>query len=262
MSHSFYCLFNAKATQYFCKNIFVHKVNTNLVVENITSPTLRKSSQLCSRRSVHKSHDTTYKSKCSFNTRNASQDVSSSFSRSKRLTEQVVLYTNEDTKFLRLINLFGYSCAAFWCYTSYQFATMRITPATEQPKENPNLPWYASFNVMGSQTTKIVMSLGSALIGAALLGGAWIFSARSVGKLILGKGGQTVTFITYNPTTFSMNKAITVDLNQISCKAHRSTNDVVPIKVKGRWMHYLLSKEGTYLNGPLFDKSVGLRRAL
>lgn len=49
-----------------------------------------------------------------------------------------------------------------------------------------------------------------------MLGGAWIYSIRSVGKVILDKGGKTATFITYNPFTFSMSRTIHTSVNEVT----------------------------------------------
>ncbi|XP_034249749.1 transmembrane protein 223 [Thrips palmi] len=221
-------------------------------IQNITRLTCRRYFQFCSNPAPRHCH---YGSRLGTLRNSPIRSLSSK----GNLSEAVVLYTYSNPKFLRMVNIFGYSFGAFWLFTSYQFSTMRIIPQSE--KRTSNLPWFARFDLMSSTTSKLVAALLSSLIGCAVLSGAWIYSLRSVGKIVLGRGGKTVTFTTYNPFTFSMNKAITVNLPEVSCQGHRLTNTVVPIKIKDRWMHYLVSNEGSYHNAPLFDKTVGLRRS-
>lgn len=220
--------------------------------ENITSLTCYKYIQF-NLRGLTRSNTTQIRNYCS-------KGRDSTFS-STRHSEAIVLYTNDNLKFLRMVNLFGLSFTAFWCATSYQFATMRITPQSEKLNLS-NLPWFAQFDLISTPTRKFVAAVATALLAAGVFCGAWMYSVRSVGQLILEKGGKSATFVTYNPIAFRMNKRIYADINEISCQGHRSVNDVVPIKVKGRWMHFLLSREGAYHNGPLFDRTVGIRRQI
>lgn len=82
---------------------------------------------------------------------------------SSRVSEKVVLYTFNNLKYLRMVNLFGYSFAAFWAFTSYQFATMRITPPSQRLQVN--LPWYARFDLVSSTTRQITAVFITALVG-------------------------------------------------------------------------------------------------
>ncbi|KAK3932446.1 Transmembrane protein 223 [Frankliniella fusca] len=245
-SHNIICnMRNLRFCRFLIKGQFV-----SCVVGNITSRTCYKLLQC---REVSRSSGTQI--------RNYSSNARGSSFRSSRSSESVVLYTNDNLKFLRMVNLFGLSFTLFWCATSYQFATMRITPQSEKINLS-HLPWFAQFDIISSSTTKFIATFVSVLLGAGVFCGAWMYSIRSVGQVILGKGGKSVTFVTYNPLAFRMNKKIHADLNDISCQGHRSVNDVLPIKVKGRWMHFLVSREGIYHNGPLFDQTVGLRRQM
>lgn len=230
-------------------------------IENLTSLSCLRNFQLCTKEVNPQCHSILNTSLTRMEIiRNASSQSIPNLSSRGRLSEAVVLYSNPTTKFLRMVNIFGYSFGAFWIYTSYQFSLMRITPAAH--KRVSNLPWFARFDLVSSTTSKICAALLSSLLGFAVLGGAWIYSLRSVGKIVLERGGKTVTLTTYNPFTFAMNKEITANLSEISCQGHRTANSVVPIKVKDRWMHFLVSSEGSYHNAPLFDRTVGLRRSI
>lgn len=53
------------------------------------------------------------------------------------------------------------------------------------------------------------------LPGCAVLGGAWIYSLRSVSKIVLESGGKTATFTTYNPFTLSFSKITSANLSEV-----------------------------------------------
>ena len=77
----------------------------------------------------------------------------------------LVLYTYDNPRFLRLINIFGFSFSAFWFVTSYQYATMRISPQVEGRVNPDNLPWFAKFDIVNSLSSKIALTILSALLG-------------------------------------------------------------------------------------------------
>lgn len=97
---------------------------------------------------------------------------------SSRVSEKVVLYTFDNLKYLRMVNLFGYSFAAFWAFTSYQFATMRITPPSQRLQNN--LPWYARFDLVSSTTRQIAAVFITALVGMFFLTPILVYSNCSV----------------------------------------------------------------------------------
>lgn len=48
---------------------------------------------------------------------------------------------------------------------------------------------------------------------------------------------------------------------QVSCTVGRnSSGQSIPLKVKGKWFHYTLDKNGEIYNPKLFDLTAGLRR--
>ena len=70
-----------------------------------------------------------------------------------------------------------------------------------------------------------------------------------------------MTFVTHTP--LGKHRMITVDLNRVSCLDHRlSDRAFIPIRVKGKWLYYLLDKKGTFTNPSAFDRTVGLYRDL
>lgn len=52
-------------------------------------------------------------------------------------------------------------------------------------------------------------------------------------------------------------------LFQMSCAVGRTSQEQnIPLKVKGKWFHYTLDKDGKIYNPKLFDLTAGLRRNL
>lgn len=48
---------------------------------------------------------------------------------------------------------------------------------------------------------------------------------------------------------------------QISCAVGRNDRgQSIPMKVKGKWFHYTLDKNGQFFNPTLFDLTAGMRR--
>lgn len=90
---------------------------------------------------------------------------------------------------------------------------------------------------------------------------SWMYTLRSVRYLILRKGGSEVTLVTYGP--FGKNRMMTVPLSDISCREMRNrTKTSLPLKIKGRYLHYVLDMKGEFKNVSLFDSTAGLRRSL
>lgn len=88
-----------------------------------------------------------------------------------------------------------------------------------------------------------------------------MYTLRSVRFLILRKGGQSVSFVTYGP--FNRNRIMTVPLKYISAEESRAMARVqLPIKVKNKSLFYVLDMRGEFRNPQLFDYTAGLKRRL
>lgn len=88
-----------------------------------------------------------------------------------------------------------------------------------------------------------------------------MFTLHSVKYLILRKGGDSVTFVTYTP--FGKNRMMTVNLKNISCQEmRRNARAQLPVKIKDRMFYYILDMKGEFKNTSLFDCTVGLKRIL
>lgn len=86
-----------------------------------------------------------------------------------------------------------------------------------------------------------------------------MYTLRSVKYLILRKGGEKLTLVTYTP--FGNNKLLTVNLKDVCCKEMRSsTRSQLPLKIRNRKLHYILDMKGEFKNSQLFDNTAGLKR--
>lgn len=95
--------------------------------------------------------------------------------------------------------------------------------------------------------------------GYGILCVSWMYTLRSVRYLILNKGGEKCTIVSYTP--FGQNRLMTLGLENTSCTSSRhNAPSYIPLKVKGYFLYYLLDMKGEFRNPKLFDYTVGLRR--
>ncbi|XP_073968799.1 transmembrane protein 223 isoform X2 [Rhodnius prolixus] len=95
--------------------------------------------------------------------------------------------------------------------------------------------------------------------GYLMLAGSWFYTLKSVRYLVLRKGGNAVSFVTYTP--YGQNRIMDVPLNKVSAAESRHNAKVhLPIKVQGKYLHYMLDMKGEFTNKQLFDATAGLRR--
>lgn len=95
--------------------------------------------------------------------------------------------------------------------------------------------------------------------GYGILTISWIYTLKSIRYLVLRKGGDQLTLVTYAP--FGKNRMFTVDLNNVCCKQMRSqSTSTLPLKVKNHYFHYILDMRGEFKNETLFDHTAGLKR--
>lgn len=166
MTQNLIRLFGAKS---FHNGCWQRTVQSNLgsCGGSITSVTFRRYFQLCDRRVVGTCKNTphilskgylrTYIQEARYNSSGKVKDMDQ------------VLYTYDNPKFMRLISIFGFSFSAFWFFTSYQYATMRITPDDSKRVPTENLPWFARFDIVNSVSSKMALTILSALLGKLLL---------------------------------------------------------------------------------------------
>ncbi|XP_034110244.1 transmembrane protein 223 [Drosophila nasuta] len=187
------------------------------------------------------------------------QSTRAAFDMSTNVTKDVMLFKYENPRFYNMLNFFGVCQFVFWTYLShFAFTTLKDAPVVEKPGEE--LKWYQRIN-LGENKYKNGITICSFLIGYGILFAVWMFTLRSVRFLILRKGGQSVSFVTYGP--FNRNRIMTVPLKCISAEESRELARVqLPIKVKNKSLYYVLDMRGEFRNPQLFDYTAGLKRRI
>ncbi|XP_060110366.1 transmembrane protein 223 [Heteronotia binoei] len=183
-----------------------------------------------------------------------------------RVAQDVLLFQHDRVRFFRLLGLFCACQFLFWTYLAHTaFYSLRSTGAKRPESDSqqgerplPTLPGGATLNV-GSNKWRFGFTASCLTVGCLILVAGFIFSRRSVSRVILHRGGQEVTLTTYYP--FGLPSSFTVPLRNISCMSHRSeVPAMIPLKIKGRPFYFLLDKQGRITNAKLFDITVGAYR--
>ncbi|KAL1128860.1 hypothetical protein AAG570_013394 [Ranatra chinensis] len=175
------------------------------------------------------------------------------------VVKDVILFKYDNPRYFKLLNIFGITQFGFWMYlANFAFTTLRDAPVPEE--KSKNLAWWRRIN-LGEQKYKNTIAGSCCIVGYCFLFGAWMFTLRSVRYLILRKGGNTVSFVTYGP--FGRNRILDIPLNKVSAAESRDLAKVhLPIKVKGHLFYYMLDMRGEFRNKRLFDVTAGLKRNL
>ncbi|KAF7238616.1 hypothetical protein EYD10_14755 [Varanus komodoensis] len=180
----------------------------------------------------------------------------------------VVLFQHDRRRFFRLLGLFCACQFSFWAYLAhFAFHSLRDTgaqrpePEPEQAERPPPSPLGGASLNLGSSKWRFGFTACCLTVGSLILVAGFVFSRRSIGRVLLHRGAQEVTLTTYYP--FGFTSSFTVPLRQISCMSHRSmVPAMIPLKVKGRRFYFLLDKQGQITNTKLFDITVGAYRSL
>ncbi|XP_034281229.2 transmembrane protein 223 [Pantherophis guttatus] len=190
------------------------------------------------------------------------------------VNRDVELFHHERSRFFRNVGLFCLSQFAFWLYLAdLAFTTLRETTAvpekpgsSESPERPPapTRPWLGNlFNLtsgnFGSAKWRYGFSATCVTVGTLIFVAGFFFARRSVSRILLLRGSQEVTFTTYY--LFGYTSSFTVPLRHICCMSHRSeVAAIIPVKIKGKPFYFLLDKQGSITNNPLFDITVGAYR--
>ncbi|XP_062550376.1 transmembrane protein 223-like [Armigeres subalbatus] len=176
-----------------------------------------------------------------------------------KVVKDVILFKYENPRFYRVLNVFAISQFFFWVYVShFSYTTLRDAPVPEDNRDE--LPWYKRIN-LGENKYRNGITILSFFIGYGILFTSWMFTLRSVRFLILRKGGDLVSVVTYTP--FGKNRIMEVPLKCISAQESREAARVtIPLKIKNRSFFFVVDKKGEFKNGRLYDYTVGMRRNL
>ncbi|KAG8449103.1 hypothetical protein GDO86_015960 [Hymenochirus boettgeri] len=176
---------------------------------------------------------------------------------SESVSRDVLLFQHRRPRFFRLLGLFCGTQAGFWGYLAhFGFTSLRDTSQSNAGEGKDN-----EGRNLGSPLWRAGFTLSCLTMGSLILAAGLLFSRRSVSAVTLHSGGERVTIVTAG--FFGLESSMSVPLRQISCMAHRSeVPAMIPLKVKGRPLYYLLDKQGHVSNAKLFDITVGAYRKL
>nr|CAG4642947.1 EOG090X0JX7 [Evadne anonyx] len=174
-----------------------------------------------------------------------------------KVIKDTVIYSYENQKFHKLLNIFAVGQFGFWLLTATVSMSMRDTPVS---KNNESEIWYKQVN-LGEKKFKNGITAMYIAVGMAILCGSWMYSLRSINNIILCKGGKDVILTTYGP--YFKLRSLNIPLENVSAVQLRSkASNQLPIKVKGYKLYFLVDLKGQLKDPALFDASVGLKRIL
>uniref|UniRef100_A0A1B0DQB3 Uncharacterized protein n=1 Tax=Phlebotomus papatasi TaxID=29031 RepID=A0A1B0DQB3_PHLPP len=174
------------------------------------------------------------------------------------VAKDVIIFKYDNPKFFRYLNIFALCQFFFWNYLShFAFTTLRDAPVDRNTSED--LPFWRRLN-LGDNKYRYTLTILCFSIGYGVLALGWMFTLRSVRFLVLRKGGESVSFVTYTPFGIN-NRIMDVPLSSVSAQESRQAARVqLPLKVKNRAFYYILDKRGSFPNAKLFDYTAGLKR--
>nr|CAG4649020.1 EOG090X0JX7 [Polyphemus pediculus] len=174
--------------------------------------------------------------------------------------KDVILYSHENPRFHKVLNIFALSQLFIWIYLAEFSLSLKDAPVNKETEKIENLPWYRKIN-MGENKFKNGITTMCVTIGMLMLGGSWLYSLKSIRNIVLRKGGKSVTIVTYGP--FNKIRYIDAPLKNVSATQSRARSPVhLPLKVKGYMGFFMVDMKGQFKNIPLFDATVGLKRSL
>nr|CAG4638869.1 EOG090X0JX7 [Cyclestheria hislopi] len=174
------------------------------------------------------------------------------------VAKDVLLYHFENSRYHRILNAFAISQLVVWFYLSeFSYSVLRDIPVKETDDKD-KLPWHRRMNI-GQNKYRNGITFLCFTVGIVIMGASWFYSLKAVRSIVLRKGGQNVTIITYGP--FAKHRYLEVPVKNVSASHTRNTSRVhLPLKVKGYSGHFLLDMKGEFKNTALFDATVGLKR--
>ncbi|XP_018048866.1 PREDICTED: transmembrane protein 223 [Atta colombica] len=161
----------------------------------------------------------------------------------------VILYKFEESRYFRNMQIFGvvqlFSCSVLAFY-SYSPSFWDIFKADVNLKEH-------FLNYMFRFCIFFFAIVTGPLISLYI----YATCARSIKYIILNKGGETLSIITYH---MQKNKSkLNLPVGMVKCIADRQDErgTYLPLKIKNRSFYYLVNKSGTFVNSKLFDHTMG-----
>ncbi|XP_073514587.1 transmembrane protein 223 [Phyllobates terribilis] len=170
----------------------------------------------------------------------------------------VLLFQHQRPRFFPLLGAFCAAQAGFWAYLAhFGYTSLRDIKPNDLGEEKE----VRGGRNMGSPLWRTIFTVGCLSVGSLVVTAGLLFSRRSVNAVTLHAGGNRVTIATAG--VFGLGSSFNIPLRHVSCMAHRSeVPAMIPLKVKGRPLYYLLDKQGQVSNAKLFDLTVGAYRTL
>ncbi|CAH0547037.1 unnamed protein product [Brassicogethes aeneus] len=173
------------------------------------------------------------------------------------VVKDVILFKYDKETHFKFMNLFALCQFGFWTYlSSFAYSNLRDAPVNKSEDIN----WWKKIN-LGDNKYRHGITIFLFIIGWGILSITWMYSLKSVKYLILRKGGEMVSVVTYSP--LGKNRIFTLRLENISCQEQRiMAKSQLPLKIKGHMFYYILDMNGEFKNPLLFDNTAGLKRNL
>jgi hypothetical protein len=191
-----------------------------------------------------------------------------------RINKDVLIYQNENSTFFRKLFIMNAMQFCFWIYiANFAFVLYVKKPKklskeqmTQRLQENhKNDNYFERTKIIFRENwTQVLLGIVFVTVGHISMALLSLYTIRSIRYIILRSGGQKVRI-----TCFSLIGATNryrhhdIPLDKLSAIQDRnSPGSYIPIKIKGKWLYYLVDKRGHFFHPTLFDETVGVFRIL
>ncbi|XP_034941293.1 transmembrane protein 223 [Chelonus insularis] len=165
------------------------------------------------------------------------------------VANNVVLFKHENSRYFRTLSLLA--LGQFLLFFGVGYSLLPILPGRKNNQPLLNYIMNAKLPV-----AVVVTPMLCGLLGPYLM---CTFIGRSIRYIILNKGGEKVTVVTYN--VFKKSPQFTVPIDKVSVnKSRTELNKYMSIKFEGKPLYYVIHKEGTFVNPELFDSSIAFKK--
>ncbi|XP_043591069.1 transmembrane protein 223 [Bombus pyrosoma] len=198
---------------------------------------------------LHSSSKRTFRIK---NTRECKKELYNDLSNiNTNVQNNVILYKNEDTYDFIIMKLLFYGW--FFCNALIAWTTYNPKYITTWRKD---ISWAEYMKINGAS---FIYFAYSTIIGPPACVVLYLFNRRLIKYVVLHKGGKDVSIIANH--VFKRYDTITVPLEKVKMTVGRQEMKyLLPMKIQGRRLYFILDGQGKFLNEKLFDCTVGNRR--
>lgn len=165
--------------------------------------------------------------------------------------QNVLLYESLDKSTSRLLIPTGIIQNFCWLTIAY----CAYTPAFWKPKP-ADVSWKEHMKPI---MLKLFICLFSLCLGPLISCIVWMLCARSVKYIILNKGGQKVTLVTYNINKKAAKKCLPVAHVKTTISRREMVN-YMPLKILGEKFFYIIDRNGRFYHDVLFDNTIGMNK--